>query len=36
MQDIMSQSRLLEWAGVSFNKTEWYKLSLAMKVIYNY
>ena len=32
MQDIMSQARLLEWAGISFNKTEWYKISLAMKV----
>jgi hypothetical protein len=31
MQDIMSQARLLEWAGVSFNKTEWYKISLGMK-----
>jgi len=28
----MSQARLLEWAGISFNKTEWYKISLAMKV----
>ena len=36
MQDIMSQARLLEWAGISFNKTEWYKISLAMKVSINY
>lgn len=32
MLDVMNQSRLLEWAGVTFNKTEWYKISLAMKV----
>jgi len=32
IQDIISQSKLLEWAGISFNKTEWYKISIAMKV----
>jgi len=31
IQDIISQSKLLEWAGISFNKTEWYKISIAMK-----
>ena len=31
MDDILQQSSILEWAGISFNKTEWYKLRIAMK-----
>ena len=31
MEDILSQSKMLEWAGVSFGQNEWYKLRLAMK-----
>ena len=31
MDDILSQSNVLEWAGITFNKTEWYKIRLAMK-----
>lgn len=31
MEDIISQSNMLEWAGISFSKTEWYKIRLAMK-----
>ena len=31
MEDILSQSKMLEWAGITFNSKEWYKLRLAMK-----
>ena len=31
MDDILSQSIMLEQAGISFSKTEWYKIRLAMK-----
>ena len=31
MEDILSQSKILEWAGITFNQKEWYKLRLAMK-----
>ena len=31
MEDILLNSQMLEWAGVSFNDTEWYKLRIAMK-----
>ncbi|MCQ2816919.1 MAG: hypothetical protein MJ252_06615 [archaeon] len=31
MDDILSQADMLEKAGISFNKTEWYKIRLAMK-----
>ena len=33
MEDILSQSKLFEWGGVSFNEEEWYKIRLAMKKI---
>jgi hypothetical protein len=32
MDDILSQARVLEWGGVSFNRTEWVKLRISMKV----
>jgi len=35
MDDILSQSRILEWAGISFNKTEWVKIRMSMKVFIN-
>ena len=31
MDDILSQAKMLEWAGVTFGQNEWYKLRLAMK-----
>ena len=31
MDDIMSQANIFEWAGITFNKTEWYKIRIAMK-----
>ena len=31
MDDIISQSNMLEWAGISFSKNEWYKIRVAMK-----
>lgn len=31
IEDVLSLSRVLEWAGISFNKTEWFKIRLAMK-----
>ena len=31
MEDILSQSQLLEWGGVSFNELEWYKIRTAAK-----
>ena len=31
MEDILSQSQLLEWGGISFNEVEWYKIRLAAK-----
>jgi hypothetical protein len=31
IEDVLALSRVLEWAGVSFNKTEWFKIRLAMK-----
>ena len=31
MEDILSQSKMFEWAGVTFGKNEWYKLRIAMK-----
>ena len=33
MDDILSQSRVLEWAGISFNRTEWVKIRISMKVL---
>ena len=31
MDDILSQASILEWAGISFSKTEWYKIRIALK-----
>ena len=31
MEDILAQSQLLEWGGVSFNELEWYKIRTAAK-----
>jgi hypothetical protein len=31
MEDILAQSELLEWGGVSFNELEWYKIRIATK-----
>ena len=31
MEDILLQSRILEWGGISFSDEEWYKIRLAMK-----
>jgi hypothetical protein len=31
IEDVLSLSRVLEWAGISFNKNEWFKIRLAMK-----
>ena len=33
MEDIISQSKLFEWGGISFSDEEWYKIRLAMKKI---
>ena len=33
MEDILQQSKLLEWGGISFSEEEWYKIRLAMKKI---
>lgn len=33
MEDIFLNSNMLEWAGISFNPTEWYKIRIAMKKI---
>ena len=33
MEDIISQSKLLEWGGVSFSDEEWYKIRMSMKKI---
>ena len=33
MDDIISQSQILEWAGISFNKVEWYKIRIALKTL---
>ena len=31
MDDIMAQSKLFEWGGVSFSEEEWFKIQMAMK-----
>ena len=33
MEDILQQSKLLEWGGISFSEEEWYKIRMAMKKI---
>ena len=33
MEDLLSQSKLFEWGGVSFSEEEWYKIRMAMKKI---
>ena len=32
IDDILSQAKNLEWAGMSFNRLEWCKLRISMKV----
>ena len=32
VEDILYQSKLLEWAGISFNNLEWYKLKNSVDV----
>ena len=32
IEDVLSISRIMEWAGVSFGKNEWFKIRIAMKV----
>ena len=36
MDDLLNQSKILEWAGVGFNNTEYYKLNLSIKVRINF
>jgi hypothetical protein len=31
MDDILSHSMILEWAGINFSQVEWYKIRIAMK-----
>ena len=31
MEDLLAQSKILEWAGITFSSKEWYKLLVAMK-----
>ena len=31
MEDILLHASILEWVGINFNQTEWYKICLAMK-----
>ena len=31
MEDILHHASILEWIGINFNQTEWYKIRLAMK-----
>ena len=31
MEDILLHASILEWVGINFNQTEWYKIRLAMK-----
>jgi len=33
MEDIIAQSKLFEWGGISFSDEEWYKIRMAMKKI---
>ena len=33
MEDVLQQSKLFEWGGVSFSDEEWYKIRMAMKKI---
>ena len=33
MEDILQQSKLFEWGGISFSDEEWYKIRMAMKKI---
>ena len=33
MEDILLHASILEWIGINFNQTEWYKIRLAMKKI---
>ena len=31
MEDVLALSRVLEWGGITFNKSKWFKIRLAMK-----
>ena len=33
MEDVLQQSKLFEWGGISFSDEEWYKIRMAMKKI---
>ena len=33
MEDVIQQSKLFEWGGISFSDEEWYKIRMAMKKI---
>ena len=33
MEDLLQQSKLFEWGGISFSEEEWYKIRMAMKKI---
>ena len=33
MEDILQQSKLFEWGGISFSDNEWYKIRMSMKKI---
>ena len=33
MEDLLQQSKLFEWGGISFSDEEWYKIRMAMKKI---
>ena len=33
MEDLLQQSKLFEWGGISFSDEEWYKIRIAMKKI---
>lgn len=35
IDDILSHARNLEWSGISFNRVEWCKLRISMKVKIN-
>jgi hypothetical protein len=34
IEDVVSLSKVLEWGGISFGKKEWFKIRLAMQVLY--
>ena len=34
VEDVLSLSRILEWAGISFGKNTWFKIRYAMNVCF--